>query len=436
MFGRLLLASLAGLALVLAACGGGGGGPAASPTPGAAGTRPPAVSVPTPPAEFAAYPDAIAAYLTEAQGSPDCLAELFAAWNMPQPTPHAACLQADLDGDGLPNEYVVRIVDAATTGPPLEAPVATAAAEPASYGGDILILHDSDDGYEVVYRGTVRGGETVPLERFLDPAILGAQDYNGDGKAEAAFTASECGASTCTTSVFVVGWDGSRYVDLFAEPVTVPWTKPIEIEFEDEDRDGAEEIHIPTSPVGPAEAGPQRDSILTYDWDGAHYVLAGTEFAQSDYLYFVVLDADQAFVDGKAAFTSSLYRKAAEDTTLNDWKEGLGTGAPDRAELVPYARFRLYLTQLSLLSPTDVTSAESLVGSIGGLAHEFPDSLHGQAAQRFEEAYRQETMPSDAYAAGCTAFVSFLEEHRSEFDAIWDYGYANPKREPDQLCPQ
>ncbi len=80
--------------------------------------------------------------------------------------------------------------------------------------------------------------------------------------------------------------------------------------------------------------------------------------------------------------------------------------------------------------------AESLVGSIGGLAHEFPDSLHAQAAQRFEEAYRQKTMPNDAYAAGCTAFASFLEEHRGEFDAIWDYGYANPKREPDQLCPQ
>jgi len=436
MLGRLLLAAVASVALVLAACGGGGGGKStSSPTPGAAGSAAPAVSVPTPPADFAAYPDAIAAYLTAAQGSPSCLAELLDAWNMPQPTPHAACQQGDLDGDGR-NEYVVRIVDATTTGPSLEAPVPTPAAEPPSYGGDVLILDDSGGGYQVVYRGTVRRGETVPFERFLDPAILGARDYNNDGKAEAAFTGTECGEDTCTTSVFIVGWDGSQYVDLFAEPVTHPWTKPIEIEFEDEDRDGAQEIRIPAHTVASVGAGPQRDSIFIYDWDGAHYVLASTEFARSDYLYFVVLDADQAFIDGEAALTSSLYRKAAEDTTLKDWKGELGTGAPDRAELVPYARFRLYLTQLSLLLPTDVTAAESLVGSIGGLTHEFPDSLHAQAAQRFEEAYRQETMPNDAYAAGCSAFVSFLEEHRSEFDAIWDYGYANPKREPDQLCPQ
>jgi hypothetical protein len=427
MIGRLLLASLASLLLVLAACGGGGGGPAASPTP--------AVSVPTPPAEFTAYPDAIAAYLTEAQGSSSCLAELFAAWDIPEPTVGRPCAAADLDGDGR-DEYVVRIADAATTGPPLsETPAATP--EPASYGGDVIILDDSDGGYEVVYRATVRDGETVPPERFLDPTILGVQDYNGDGKAEAVFTGSECGASTCTTSVFVVGWDGSQYVDLFAEPVAVLSTKPSEIEFEDEDRDGAQEIRIPAGNVASVGAGPQRNSILTYAWDGTHYALASTEYAQSDYLYFVVLDADQAFIDGKAALTSSLYSRAAEDTDLKDWKAEIGTGT-DRAELVPYAQFRLYLTQLSLLNPTDVASAESLVGSISGLAYQYPDSLHGQAAQHFAEAYRQEATgtPNDAYTAGCNAFVAFLEEHRSEFDAIWDYGYANPKREPDQLCPR
>ena len=441
MLRRLLLALFASLTLILAACGGGGGEPAASPTPGIAGTGTPAV--PAPPAEFDAYPDAIAAYLTERQGSPSCLEELFAAWDMPQPAFGRPCAASDLDGDGQ-DEYVVRIADAATTGPPLpETPVATPAATPGatpqpSYGGDILILDDGRSGYEVAYRGTVRGRETVPLERFLNPAILGAEDYNGDGKAEAAFTGSECDASTCTTSVFLVGSGGDPYpyVDLFAEPVVVPGTKPSEIEFEDQDRDGVQEIRIPSGAVASAAAGPQRGSILTYDWDGTHYVLAGTENAASDYLYFVVLDADQAFVDGKAALTSSLYRKAAEDTTLKDWKEQLGTGKPDRAELVPYARFRLYLTQLSLLAPADVSSAESLVGSIGGLAHEFPDSLHAEAAQAFEEAYRQETMPKAGYTAGCAAFVSFLEEHRSEFDAIWDYGDANPKREPAQLCPQ
>jgi len=424
-----------GSALLLAACGG-GGGEKASPTPSVAATpTPPTVAVPARPAEFASYPDAIAAYLTEAQGDATCLAELFAAWNMPQPTPHAACLQADLDGDGLRNEYVVRIVDAATTGPPLEAPVATAAAEPASYGGDILILHDSDDGYQVVYRATVRGDETVPPERFLNPAILGAQDYNDDGKAEAAFTGSQCGASTCMTSVFVVGWDGGQYKDLFAEPVSQPSTDPSQISFQDLDGDGAQEIRIPVGTVSSVGAGPQRGSILTYDWDGTSFVLTDTRHAKSDYLYFVVLDADAAYAEGNPARAIALYRNAVEDTSLKDWKEELGTGARDRDELVPYARFRLYLTQLTLLSTTAMDTALTLVGSIEALAQEFPNSLHAQAAQSFGDAYRRQRTSEASYTAGCLAFRSFLEQRRGEFDAAWDFGYANPTRQPDELCP-
>jgi len=433
MFRRLLLAGIAGPALVLAACGGGGGAPTASPTPAATAT-PPTVAVPTPPAEFAAYPDAIGAYLTETEGSPSCLAELFAAWGMPQPTFGPACAAADLDGDGR-DEYVVRIADAATTGPQLaEAPSSTA--EPASYGGDILILDDGGDGYEVVYRATVRGEETVSAERFLNPTILGTGDYNDDGKAEAAFTGSQCGAHTCMTSVFVVGWDGSQYSDFFAEPVAHPWTQPSEIAFEDLDADGIQEIRIPAGTVSSVGAGPQRDSVLTYDWDGASFVLTRTRYAASGYLYFVVVDADAAYAAGNPAGASSLYRKAAEDTSLMDWKEELGAGARDRDELVPYARFRSYLTQMTLLPTTDVDTALTLVGSIEALAQEFPNSLHAQAAQRFGEAYRRQPTPQAGLTAGCIAFTSFLEERRSEFDAAWDYGYANPKPEPDQLCPQ
>jgi hypothetical protein len=441
MFRHLLAAATAASVLLLAACGGGGGGdqPAASPTPTVtAAATAPSVAVPPAPSEFTAYPDAIAAYLTEARGDGTCLADVFAAWVMPQPTPHADCLQADLDGDGLSDDYVVRIVDAHTIGPPLEVPdpAARAEAEPVSLGGDILILHGSDAGYAVVYRATVRDGEAIPFERFLNPAILGAQDYNDDGKIEVAFTGTECGAHTCMTSVFVVGWDGSEYVDLFAEPVMVPWTKPIEIEFLDLNADGIQEIRIPAGTISSVGAGPQRDSVLTYGWNGTNYVLTDTRYSASDFLYFAVVDADAAYAEGNPARATSLYRKAIEDTSLKDWKEGLGTGAHDRDELVPYARFRFYLTQTTLLPTTDVETALSLVGSIEGLAREYPNSLHAQAAERFGEVYREQGTPQAGLTAGCAAFAGFLEERRSEFDAAWDYGYANPKPEPEQLCPQ
>jgi hypothetical protein len=82
-----------------------------------------------------------------------------------------------------------------------------------------------------------------------------------------------------------------------------------------------------------------------------------------------------------------------------------------------------------------VDTALILVGSIEALAQEFPNSLHAQAAQVFGETYRQQKTPQAGYTAGCVGSISFLNVHRSEFDAAWDYGYANPKPEPDQLCP-
>jgi len=435
MLRRLTLAALVGSALLLAACGG-GGGEKASPTPSATAT-PPNVAVPARPAEFASYSDTIAAYLTEAQGDATCLAELFAAWEMPEPTFGPPCAAADLDGDGR-DEYVVRIADRATTGPPLGA-TAPATAEPASYGGDIIILDDGGDGYEVVYRASVRGAGlqlTEGLLNPLNPTIIGTGDYNDDGKAEAAFTGTQCGASTCMTSVFVVGWNGSQYSDLFAEPVSQPGIDPSQISFQDLDGDGAQEIRIPTGTISSVGAGPQRGSILTYDWDGTSFVLKDTRYAASDYLYFVVLDADAAYAEGNPARAVALYRNAVEDTGLKDWKEESGTGARDRDELVPYARFRLYLTQLALLPTTAMDSALTLVGSIEALAQEFPDSLHAQAAQSFGDAYRRQRTSEASYAAGCVAFTSFLEQRRSEFDAAWDYGYANPTRQPGELCPQ
>jgi hypothetical protein len=430
MLRRALPAVLVVLALLLAACGGGGGEetPAASPTPAVTATAtPPSVAVPAQPSEFAAYPDAIAAYLTEAQADATCLSQLFAAWEMPEPAFGPPCAAADLDGDGR-DEYVVRIADPAAEPPVSETPPPTG---PLASSGDILVLDDSGDGYEVVFRASAREG----LIAVSNPTILGADDYNNDGKAEAAFTGASCGAHTCMTSTFIVGWDGSEYVDLFAEPMSLPWTEPSEIEFLDLNADGVKEIRIPAGMISSVGAGPQRESVLTYDWDGTDYVLTRTRYASSDFLYFAVVDADAAYAEGELARATSLYRKAIEDTSLTDWNEGLGTGVRDRDELVPYARFRFYLTQITLLPTTDVDTALSLVGSIEGLVQEYPNSLHAQAAERFGEAYRGQETPQAGLTGGCAAFRAFLEERRAEFDAAWDYGYANPMPEPEQLCP-
>jgi hypothetical protein len=393
--------------------------PTPVPSPTAVAT-PTVVAAPSQPGDFADYPAAIAGYLTAAGGSESCLTELFAAWDMPTAVPDWAeesgsvdCAAGDLDGDGE-DEYIVRIVN----------PVVTDIMPDA----DVLIFDRGAAGYEVVFQSSTMLGPSPPWQ----PVILGIGDFNGDGKLEASFTADSCGAHTCWTSVYILAWDGQQYVDLTGDQISVPF--PRDIRFVDTNSDGIQELYVAAGQIGSIGAGPQRDSNLTYAWDGTNYVLADTEIEPSEFLYFAVVDGDEAYAAGDLETAMQLYNKAIDDGDLWDWKEDF-SGVSGRDELVPYAQFRLYLTQLVSLPPGDEAAVQDLIDSIAALAGQFPDSLNAQAAAQFAAAYPDGQVSPQALAAGCAAFLTYVENNRPEFDDIWYYGYANPDLIPERLCP-
>lgn len=398
---------------------------------------PTVVAVPARPGDFADYPAAIVGYLTQMGGSPSCLAELFAAWDMPDGEVGPRCARGDLDGDGE-EEYVVRITVPSARGTLSYGAPAEPTGEPISYVGDILILDKRAGRYELVYgliyESILWGHEVTPVSFPFDPTILGAEDYNGDGKLEVAFTTADCGAHTCSTSLSILGWDGSEYRNLFEEVVSAPWTHPSQIEFIDLDGDGVKEVRLPAGQIASAGAGPQRDRVEFYAWDGTNYVLVNTEYEPSDWLYFAVVDGDEAYAAGDLEKAVQLYNKAINDAALWDWKEDF-SGVSGRDELVPYAHFRLALAQLASLPPDDVAAAQDLVDSVAALAVQFPDSLHAQAAAQFAAAYPDGQVSPQALSQGCTAFLAYVEDNRPEFDDIWYYGYANPELVPERLCP-
>jgi hypothetical protein len=406
------------------------------PSPTAVAT-PTVIAVPTQPGDFADYPAAIASYLTEMGGSPSCLTELFAAWDMPDAEVGLHCAEGDLDGDG-DEEYVVRITVPSTRGTLSYGPPYDPTGEPISYVGDILILDKRAGRYELVYgriyESILWGHEVTPVSLPFDPTILGVEDYNGDGKLEVALTTADCGAHTCSTGLSILAWDGSEYRNLFEQQVGAPWTSPFEIEFVDLDHDGVKEVRLPAGQIASVGAGPQRDRVEFYAWDGTNYVLIKTEYEPSDFLYFAVVDADAAYAAGDVNEAIALYQKTIDDTSLVDWHEQLGQGS-DRDELIPYAHFRLYLTQLASLPPDDVAAAQDLIDSIAALAGQFPGSLHAQAATQFAAAYPDGEVSPEALSQGCAAFLTVIEEYRQEFDDIWYYGYANPELVPERLCP-
>jgi len=406
------------------------------PSPTATAT-PTVVAVPLQPSDFADYPAAIASYLTETGGSPSCLAELFATWDMPDGEVGPRCARGDLDDDGE-EEYVARITVPSTRGTLSYGHPAEPTGEPISYVGDILILDKRAGRYELVYgqiyESILWGYEVTPMIFPFDPTILGLEDYNGDGKVEVAFTTADCGAHTCSTGLSILAWDGSEYRNLFEQQVSAPWTHPSEIEFIDLDGDGVKEVRLPAGQIASVGAGPQRDRVEFYAWDGSNYVLFKTEYEPSDSLYFAVVDGDEAYAVGDLEKAMQLYNKAINDAALWDWKEDF-SGVSGRDELIPYAHFRLHLAQLASLAPDGVAAAQDLIDSIAALAGQFPDSLHAQAATQFTAAYPDGEVSPQALAAGCSAFLAYVEDNRQEFDDIWYYGYANPDLVPERLCP-
>jgi hypothetical protein len=401
--------------MAFSACGGNGEpavlitpSPAASPTP----TRE-APPLPDKPADFGDLPAAIAQYLSEGGGSADCLQALFEAWQMPADgtTP---CAAADLDGDGQ-DEYAVRIAREA------EAP-----ASPQGLEGTVVVFDEDGGAYAAVFRlEDLQDALLLPMTEGLlsDPAILAAKDVNGDGRAEAALTSTQCGAHTCSVTLCLVASSAGSYASLIESPagsscIGAPSAED-QVRFEDADGDGVSDLLFREGLTGSVGAGPQRESLHTYRWNGERYALAGTEYESSNLRYFKARDADDALAGGDYEAAIKLYREAANSPDLVEAEFGEPT------ELRSYARFRI---GLALAQKGD--SAATLTALDEAIAAE-PDALHSQLAARFRQGYAKVKHVSP----GCAAARDFVQANLAAFAALWDYGYANPEFDPDALCP-
>ncbi|MBI1885835.1 MAG: hypothetical protein HYS09_05940 [Chloroflexi bacterium] len=401
----ILYAALATAALAFAAGCAGGGGPSPTASPSQSPTPPPTTAPPVParPAAFDAYPAAVADYLTAAGGSSSCLDELFAAWDLPSDgTP--SCVAADVDGDDE-DEYVVRFTREAED-----------AAPPGSLAGRIVVFDATDGGYSVVYE----------LANATNPVIFAVDDFNANGPADAALTTEDCGAHTCFLALHLVGVEVDRYVLLVRPSERDPEgviSAPVaenQVRFEDTDGDGVPELLFREGVIGSAGAGPQRESVRTYKWDGRRFTFASLEYEPSDLRYFKVRDADEVFAKGDYTGALALYREALDNPALQD-AEGIG----DPAELLAYVRFRIGLAQAALGNKADALAA--LDDAIAAA----PETLHGKMTVRFRQGYAK----VGVVASGCIAARDFIAGHLEGFANAWDYGYANPEFDAEAVCP-
>jgi len=372
--------------------------PEVSPTP----------SVPPPerPASFDAYAETVATYLTTSPGAAsDCLGELLAEWEMPLVEAADGCLAGNTDDD--PDDELVVVISA-----PLDLPTATSDTR-----YRIVVLDPSAAGYTVAFQ--TESFEAVPPGTTALTPLLAAADLNGDSSGEFAYKTGYCGASACFETAFIYAGSGDGYELISArDGIGVGEGS---FEFRDTDGDGSLELLASGGISGSVGAGPQRPRTETWGWDGSLYTLRTTEPGPSPYLYHHIADADAVLAAGNYTLAEQMYLLAVLDATLEAYY-------PDKnevAELRAYGLFRAALAHL--LSGGDAATATGYLES----AREGEQTLHAQLAASFQAGFAAKSEIS----VGCAAVRDGLRANEPEYEAFWDFGYANPTFNAAIFCP-
>lgn len=369
-----------------------------------------AVPPPARPADFASYPAAIAAYLTEAGDAalgPPCLAELLAAWQMAEPdvplSPEERCLTGNTDADA--DEEVVALF--------------TADSED-GFGlfSNVVVFDKTEEGYEAVYQSW---GASDRIAAPVPHAIVAAEDITGDGTGNLAYTSTLCGAHTCTVRVHVLA-DGAftGYMQLTAEENISMETA--DVLLEDRDGDGVQEIVLHGGSIGSVGAGAQRTRTEVYAWNGALYELAETIFDDSGLLYFAIRDADLLFDEGNYGAAADAYRVALADGSLAE----SGFQENELAELSAYGVFRFALSQLA----GGGSSAEPIAALEQSLG-EYVGTVNIGLGEVFAATFAN----AGGLHGACLAVRDYIAGTLDSFRAVWEYGYANPAFDAENVCP-
>jgi len=369
--------------------------PASTPEPPSPPPETPApIPVPTRPDDFEQYPDTIVRYLNDSGGDEDGLRDMLGSWDALRHVTDLLRVDVDDDGEG---ELLMVVVERSP-----------------DYGinlrGELLVADTGGEGYRLAYRA---GADSI----LMDPALIEVDDLNRDGHTDLAFSSTECGAHTCFTTVHIVTSGAGNYESLSGDGIEMSYVDPY---FSDWDGDGVPELIMHGGTIGSVGAGPQRERTEVYKWDGAVYVIAETVHDYSNYLYFKVLDANQALMGGDYEMAATLYGEAVDNPGLEVWMD-----EGEREELVGFSRYRLSLIYLIAgeVELAEATRDELLMAQ--------PDSIYAQVVAVLWDAYQRETNLRAAYEE-VGRFATF---HPETAEALTDYGYGNPTFTADEVCP-
>jgi hypothetical protein len=283
------------------------------------------------------------------------------------------------------------------------------------------------------------GQASIEVEEsfFPSPTILDDIDFTGDQVIDLLFKLTNCGANTCYDEYHIVSYQdsdtprdvirttGYNYEGQIVDDLPFASMSYSEVYFGDDSGDSITDLQLVGGTQGSVGAGPQRSRSETYGWDGEHVVLLLTEYEDSPYRYFKLVDANLAFDAEDYPTARTLY----EEVVTRDDLEDLGYFADlevERGAMTRYATFRLIL--LDLIA-NDITAAQTRSDSF---LTEYPDDTVAIAAREMQLAFSE----SNTLESACEVVTLRVTGIEPDPVAPLDYmGYANPEMTAETLCP-
>ncbi|MCK9517670.1 MAG: hypothetical protein M0R74_01405 [Dehalococcoidia bacterium] len=399
--------------MLLAACG---GSHAPLPAPGATSSpaatasvtatatpRPPTVTpTPHPLAKRPATATEAIAVLEPLLAAEDdvCPDTLISYWRV-------RCTSADVDGDGHGDAiYLV--------------PLAPARG-PAPHPAAVLVRRSAEGGIERFPRVGEADASIIGI------AVFSVTDRTGDGQPEISYLVNSCGARGCASRLEIQGWDGTAWRDIGPADGGIDNVEGVSVLGE-----GASTVFtLEGGKLDAPGAGPPRGAAFHYGLHGSRYVLQATDWDEPEYLYHAIADADLLF-EQQGAFAAAIdaYRAAIDNPDLKDWKAEVLPGRAaelptGRGQLVGYALFRIAVATAAL--------GQDAALAIDAVIAQSEEPIFAYAAEAFRRGYSD----VGTIRAGCLEVTRYLTSANAPayLAEVFDYGYANPRKSPTDICP-
>ena len=358
----------------------------------------------------------------------DCLPELVEDWKLLN-IENDRCLIGDVDGDDLDEIIYLVSVEGESTNP-----------------GDVWFFDDSQSAYRLF-----TSARAVANEILSNVKIEGLSDITGDNYPEAIISSESCNGELCTQKLIIAS--AHRGLDIEnLSPKNLSLRSINNITFEDVTDDDIPDIVLkeknitnddtsinteinpeitvtPEPEITPTPTlisenitGPQRDITTVISWTGLR-LRSNLIPAEPEYLFHLVVDADTAYQSGDLEKAKELYKNAANNTELRDWKEEQGK-RPGRIELQAYSLFRAAIVEQRTGNAAETLNLLSAVNT------NLSNSIHGLAAGIYLSALQK----GEVSGTACAETEAFLTTLDTFYKETWDYGIENPIHEINQLC--